>query len=322
MILQAVPYLQQRFETNATILRYFQASYLLCFAIIILLTTVTLSACQEHQQPAYRARLKAALCAYVAVAALLMLSTIGRYHVRAEIYFPFTLAMVVVTAVANGLSQNAAFAFAAGFGRTEYAPAIMTGEALAGLLPSVIGRDHLESCINMLIWARNRVGTSIPLCVFRRGCGTKSSDISLDTGLLSLCHASWHDIARSSGLSNTPQPHQISLRAVHGEFQLGKALFETSMASIGKFLVPLHLLRVTSVRCKDNVCCARRKRTNPLAGTGVYPTGNYPLEYWRLSRVRPGSLIPVPYPAALPDIHLLTPQDRLHPTLFDMQYRW
>ncbi|PMD12011.1 hypothetical protein NA56DRAFT_57547 [Hyaloscypha hepaticicola] len=138
MILQAVPYLQQRFETNATILRYFQASYLLCFAIIILLTTVTLSACQEHQQPAYRARLKAALCAYVAVAALLMLSTIGRYHVRAEIYFPFTLAMVVVTAVANGLSQNAAFAFAAGFGRTEYAPAIMTGEALAGLLPSVI----------------------------------------------------------------------------------------------------------------------------------------------------------------------------------------
>jgi equilibrative nucleoside transporter 1/2/3 len=80
-----------------------------------------------------------------------MLSTIAKYHVRAEIYFWFTLAMVVATAVANGLSQNAAFAFAAGFGRTEYAPAIMTGEALAGLLPSVIGTSHLQSCIKVLI---------------------------------------------------------------------------------------------------------------------------------------------------------------------------
>jgi solute carrier family 29 (equilibrative nucleoside transporter), member 1/2/3 len=144
MILQAAPYFQQRFGTNATILQYFQASNLLVFAITMSITTVVLNARQVQQQHAYTFRLKGALCAYVAVAALLMLSTIGRFHLRAEIYFPFTLVMVVVTAVANGLSQNAAFAFAAGFGRTEYAPAIMTGEALAGLLPSTIGTDHLE----------------------------------------------------------------------------------------------------------------------------------------------------------------------------------
>jgi equilibrative nucleoside transporter 1/2/3 len=68
-----------------------------------------------------------------------MFSTLPTLNMGANLYFIFTLAMVVITAVANGLSQNAAFAFAAGFGRTEYAPAIMTGEALAGLLPSTIG---------------------------------------------------------------------------------------------------------------------------------------------------------------------------------------
>jgi hypothetical protein len=47
-----------------------------------------------------------------------------------NIYFIFTLVMVVITAVANGPSQNAAFAFATGFGRTEYAPAIMTRRVL------------------------------------------------------------------------------------------------------------------------------------------------------------------------------------------------
>jgi len=68
-----------------------------------------------------------------------MVSAIDMFYVRAEFYYPFTLIMVVMTGMANGLSQNAAFAFAAGFGRTEYAPAVMTGEALAGFIPSSIG---------------------------------------------------------------------------------------------------------------------------------------------------------------------------------------
>lgn len=146
MILQAVPYFQRRFAANATILRYFQASYLLFFATTMFLTTIYLSKRQE--QPSYTGRLKTSLCTYIAVAGLLMLSTIESFNTRAEVYFPFTLVMVVVTAVANGLSQNAAFAFAAGFGRTEYAPAIMTGEALAGLLPSTIGNDRTASLLS------------------------------------------------------------------------------------------------------------------------------------------------------------------------------
>ncbi|PVH83763.1 hypothetical protein DL98DRAFT_512924 [Cadophora sp. DSE1049] len=136
MIIQAAPYFQRRFAANATILRYFQASYLVFFATTMFLTTVHLN--RQREQPMYTHRLWRALCGYVAVATLLMLSAFEMLHVRAEIYYPFTLVMVVMTGMANGLSQNAAFAFAAGFGRTEYAPAVMTGEALAGFIPSSI----------------------------------------------------------------------------------------------------------------------------------------------------------------------------------------
>lgn len=119
------------------ILRYFQAFYLVFFAFTMLLITVFLGI--QRSRPSYTKRLLVALVAYLGVATLLMLSTISSLTVGATIYFVFALAMVTITAIANGLSQNAAFAFAASFGRTEYAPAIMTGEALAGLLPSTIG---------------------------------------------------------------------------------------------------------------------------------------------------------------------------------------
>lgn len=137
MIIQAAPYFQRRFAANAAILRYFQASYLVFFATTMFLTTIYLN--RQREQPMYTHRLWRALCGYVAVATLLMVSAIDMFYVRAEFYYPFTLIMVVMTGMANGLSQNAAFAFAAGFGRTEYAPAVMTGEALAGFIPSSIG---------------------------------------------------------------------------------------------------------------------------------------------------------------------------------------
>ena len=45
--------------------------------------------------------------------------------------------MVFLTSVATGLCQNGTFAFAASFGRAEYIQAIMTGQAVAGVLPSI-----------------------------------------------------------------------------------------------------------------------------------------------------------------------------------------
>jgi equilibrative nucleoside transporter 1/2/3 len=140
MILQAVPFFHRRFRDNPLILRYFQASYLVFFALTMLSVTLILGA--QRSRPSYTYRLGLALITYVAVATLLMLSTFSVFNVSAKIYFTFTLIMVIFTAVANGLSQNAAFAFAAGFNRTEYAPALLTGEALAGLLPSTIGKTR------------------------------------------------------------------------------------------------------------------------------------------------------------------------------------
>ena len=137
MILQAVPYYQKRFKSNTWILQYFQSFNLCIFSITILSSTLILA--KSKREVAYEKRLRASLLAYVLVAGLLTISTTGAFAVGPEIYFIFLLLMVFSTAAANGLSQNAAFAFAAGFGRTEYAPAIMTGEALAGLLPSTVG---------------------------------------------------------------------------------------------------------------------------------------------------------------------------------------
>ncbi|KAG4441820.1 hypothetical protein IFR05_002684 [Cadophora sp. M221] len=136
MILQAIPYFQQRFLEDSWVLRNFQAFYLVFFAFTMLVVTFVISMQSEH--PSYSGRLRKSLVTYLVVAILLVLSTLDTFKLSARPYLVFTLAMVVITSIANSMSQNAAFAFTASFGRTEYAPAIMTGEAVAGLLPSTI----------------------------------------------------------------------------------------------------------------------------------------------------------------------------------------
>jgi equilibrative nucleoside transporter 1/2/3 len=144
MILQAVPYFQQRFRQDSWILRYFQASNLVVFAVTILGITMVVNKLDNRSTHpnAYPRRLRAALIAYVGIATLLTVSTFSKFAVSPELYFMFLIVMVFMAATANGLSQNAAFAFVSGFGRTEYAPALMTGESLAGLLPSIIGKSR------------------------------------------------------------------------------------------------------------------------------------------------------------------------------------
>ncbi|CZR55430.1 related to intracellular membrane protein involved in nucleoside transport [Phialocephala subalpina] len=157
MILQAVPFFQRRFRGSPWILRYFQAFYLVFFAFTMLAVTLYLG--MQFSRPSYTKRLHVALTTYVVVSTLLMLSTLS--SVATTPYFAFTLIMVVATAVANGLSQNAAFAFAARFGRTEYAPAIMTGEALAGLLPSTIGLRPIPVICCTLSLHEQEIGSAL-----------------------------------------------------------------------------------------------------------------------------------------------------------------
>lgn len=137
MILQAIPYLKQQFAGDEWILKNFQAFHLIFFAFTMMLVTIAIGI--RIDRPCYSTRLGNSLWMYLAVAILLALSTFGKPALGPRLYFAFTLTMVTLTSVANSVSQNSAFAFTATFGRTEYAPAILTGEALAGLLPSTIG---------------------------------------------------------------------------------------------------------------------------------------------------------------------------------------
>jgi equilibrative nucleoside transporter 1/2/3 len=102
MILQAVPFFHRRFQESPWILQYFQAFYLVFFAFTMLSVNLILGA--QKSRPSYTSYLGSALTGYIVVAFLLMLSTLPRLNVGANLYFLFTLAMVVITAVANGKS--------------------------------------------------------------------------------------------------------------------------------------------------------------------------------------------------------------------------
>jgi equilibrative nucleoside transporter 1/2/3 len=85
----------------------------------------------------YLKRILASLIVNIIVFILLSISTSWFRGVSSPGYLTFTLIMVFSTSVATGLCQNGAFAFASSFGREEYIQAIMTGQAIAGVLPSV-----------------------------------------------------------------------------------------------------------------------------------------------------------------------------------------
>ena len=110
------------------------------FAATILGVTLFVNRLESDSNHTYPLRLSVSLVAYISIAIMLTLSTLESFFVTPELYFAFLMAMVFSAAAANGLSQNAAFAFVAGFARTEYAPGLMAGESLAGLLPSIIGK--------------------------------------------------------------------------------------------------------------------------------------------------------------------------------------
>lgn len=84
----------------------------------------------------YEFRIICALCVYIVTSILLALSTVSSSS--AQSYFGFLMVAVLASSWATGLIQNGAFAFVASFGRKEYTQAIMTGQAVAGVLPCTI----------------------------------------------------------------------------------------------------------------------------------------------------------------------------------------
>ena len=135
MFLAAAPYFQSRFRDNENILAHFQPAITSVGCVTNLSSMVVLA--QFQKGASYPKRILSALALNIIVFSLLAISTSYFRAVSSTGYLVFTLIMVFSTSCATGLCQNGAFAFASSFGRPEYIQAIMTGQAVAGVLPSV-----------------------------------------------------------------------------------------------------------------------------------------------------------------------------------------
>lgn len=135
MFLAATPYFSSRFAGDDWIQLNFQSTIITVstitnLAAMILLTNIQYSA-------SYPFRINAALITNITVFGLLTASTVFFTDAAPRPYLGFLLCMVAASAVAAGLIQNGAFAFAASFGRSEYMQALMAGQGVAGVLPAV-----------------------------------------------------------------------------------------------------------------------------------------------------------------------------------------
>lgn len=131
----AAPYFQKRFQTDEWILENFQSSIISVSTITNLIAMAILTNIQSSAN--YPLRINTALFLNVIVFVILTLSTTYFLDVSAKTYLVFLLTMVCGSSWAAGLMQNGSFAFAASFGRPEYTQAIMVGQGVAGILPSV-----------------------------------------------------------------------------------------------------------------------------------------------------------------------------------------
>lgn len=85
----------------------------------------------------YPSRITAALALNIVSFTLLAISTVLFTHVSAGVYFGFLMINVFASSLATGLCQNGLFAYVSGFGVGKYTQAIMTGQAVAGVLPCI-----------------------------------------------------------------------------------------------------------------------------------------------------------------------------------------
>jgi equilibrative nucleoside transporter 1/2/3 len=92
---------------------------------------IALSKLQKNAS--YPRRIILSLLIYMVCFVLLSISTL--FHTSAAVYFGFLMAVILFASLSTGFIQNGLFAYVTGFGRPEYTQAIMSGQAIAGVLP-------------------------------------------------------------------------------------------------------------------------------------------------------------------------------------------
>ena len=135
MFLAASPYFQRRFSSSPYLLKHF-ASYILSVSTLTNLVSMTLLT-HLQRSASYPFRIFISLCLNIVTFTLLAFSTTLFRSISAEDYFAFLVIMVFTASLATGFCQNGVFAYASGFGMSEYTQAIMTGQAIAGVLPCI-----------------------------------------------------------------------------------------------------------------------------------------------------------------------------------------
>ncbi|KAK6390314.1 hypothetical protein LTR65_005689 [Meristemomyces frigidus] len=135
MFLAAGPYFQHRFGSDQWIFDNFQAAEISVSTVTNLVSMLILTRLQANAS--YPKRIVSSLIINMAVFSFLALFTEVFLGISARGYFGFLMVMIFSTSLATGLCQNGIFAYVSGFGEPRYTQGIMTGQAVAGVLPCI-----------------------------------------------------------------------------------------------------------------------------------------------------------------------------------------
>lgn len=135
MLLAGSSYFQSRFQTSHWLLIHFPSAITSVSTITGLVGALLLLNLQRGAS--YPKRIIAALVLNGCVFVLLALSTVLFRSVSAGVYFALLMFVCLSSSTAASLCQNGVFAYVSKFGISEYPQAIMTGQAVAGVLPCI-----------------------------------------------------------------------------------------------------------------------------------------------------------------------------------------
>lgn len=135
MFLAAFPYFAYRFVSSAWLVSHFPSAITSVATFTNLASIGLLTRLQAGAS--YPTRITIALIINIVIFTLLAISTILFRQISAAVYFGFLMVIVFASSLACGFSQNGVFAYVSGFGIGEYTQAVMTGQAVAGVLPCI-----------------------------------------------------------------------------------------------------------------------------------------------------------------------------------------
>lgn len=163
MFLAASPYFQHRFRTSHALLTTFPPALISISTLTNLFSMLLLTKLQSRAN--YPNRIILSLILNTVSFTLLALSTVLFRHTTPGAYFGFLMAIVFSASLATGFCQNGVFAYVASYGVGEYTQAIMTGQAVAGVLPCIAQIVSVLSVAEVPKYdddAANKNGATVP----------------------------------------------------------------------------------------------------------------------------------------------------------------